>query len=234
MAKLSAAQQAERVLRLLMGLGDSRIAGAVRAYGFADVDLDEGWRLLRASSVVRVAPPPPPAVAPRIVAAIDAWDSRWYPIVDASLRKRFPRVHEQVFRNLGQVRGGEVLLTVATFIGRIRALDRAKDAESRAARALLVTRGLTAAVLDEAWDRLEEVKKLPALPPALEEGDADSEAAAAAAWDWYLEWSQIARAAVTDGRLRAKLGFGTPGRKRKRPDERGRVVASGAVGEAGG
>lgn len=232
MAKLSAAQQAERVLRLLMGLGDSRIAGAMRAYGLADADLDEGWRLLRASSVVRVAPPPPPAAAPRIVAAVDAWDSRWYPIVDATLRRRFPRVHELVFRNIGQTRGAEVLLTVAVFIDRIRELDRAKDAESRAARALLATRGLTGAVLDEAEGWLEEIKKVPALPPALEEGDADSEAAAAAAWDWYLEWSQIARAAVTDGRLRAKLGFGTPGRKRKRPE--GRVVAGGVAGEGGG
>ena len=35
----------------------------------------------------------------------------------------------------------------------------------------------------------------------------------AAAWAWYLEWSQIARTAIHERALRAVLGFG-PSRQR--------------------
>lgn len=38
-------------------------------------------------------------------------------------------------------------------------------------------------------------------------------------WDWYREWSQIARAAVKDGRLLIQLGLLSTGRSKRGADD---------------
>ena len=54
MAKLTIGQKAERVLALLMGLGNAKVASALGAHGFAVADLEEGWQ--RARRLARQAP----------------------------------------------------------------------------------------------------------------------------------------------------------------------------------
>lgn len=197
----------DRVIRFLMGVNQPRIAGTLVAHGFSQKDLDEGWQRLRAVAGERINAPPAP---PRDLAAIewlDAWENKWFPIVDATLAHRYPRIRGEVFLNLSQTEGPEVAISVAAIIQRITALGQG-DAEHKAARELLRQRGLTDQNLAEAAKQLERVGQVME-PPAV-----DIEALQAlqkekedAMWAWYLEWSTIARAVIKDGRLLQQLGF---------------------------
>ena len=153
---------------------------------------------------------------------VDAWENRWFPIVDATLARRFPAVHARVFLNLARTGGPRVLITVGLMLDRLHALAAAADDESQAAWALLTRRGLTAAVLEEAHTALAETMRLPDQPAVPVAGvEATVARAEGELWGWYLEWSQIARVAVKDRRLLAQLGFALapPGRRRSQPSE---------------
>ena len=79
--------------------------------------------------------------------------------------------------------------------------------KSRAALALLEERGVTEGVLSVARALLDGLEVNPEVP---EESPVTQEAldrAERELWEWYLEWSQIARVAISDGRLLRRLGF---------------------------
>jgi hypothetical protein len=97
----------------------------------------------------------------------------------------------------------------------VRALDRKPEGSpARAARALLLRRGLSDAVLDEADAMLAVSRTLPPAtePPRARATDEEARAAEDAVWAWYREWSDIARATVRDARLLGVLGFSKVGR----------------------
>ena len=78
------------------------------------------------------------------------------------------------------------------------------------ARKLLARRGLTPKVIDEAKALLEQVTTLEEVPaelPDLEEERTRLTEAEDAMWAWYLEWAEIARAAIKDRALLRRLGF---------------------------
>lgn len=220
MAKMNVAQRAERVLQLLLGLEIAPISSAMARFGMGQDDVDEGWRLLRATAKARGARFPPAPTPSTALPRADAWENRWFPVIDASLARRFPDVHERVFRNLSRTGGPRVFITVGLMLERLETL--AADAESERAWALLTSRGVTADVLEEARTALADARRLPDSPPV---PAAETQAALAHAeadlWAWYLEWSQIARVAVKDRRLLVELGFALepPGRKKSRPAE---------------
>lgn len=234
MAKLSLGQKAERVLQLLMGFGNARIASAMATRGLTQEDIDEGWDLLKATSRVRASRQPDLSASPTIVAKVDAWENLWFPVVDATLERRFPQIHKTVFNNLSQTEGPPVLLSVSLLLDRLAELEKASDKDSKDARALLKVRGVTKAVLDEAKAYLAEAE-VPAEPTVTpqEEVDAAVEQAEAQLWAYYLEWSKIARVAVKDGRLLAQLGFGAASRKRKKGDEDEDEDGDGSSGPTG-
>lgn len=217
MAKLRVPQKAQRVLELLIGLGHPQVRDALARHGFTEADLDDGWARLRAlSSVTNLLAPELPSA--QLVADLDGWENRWFPIVEVVLRTHHPRARELVFHNLRQTEGSEVVVSVAILLDRIEALPRPPaegglGEEGRRARALLRTRGLTDEVTGSARALLARVG---APPPTGDRARASREARAAAEqhlWSWYLEWSAIARAAIQDRRLLASLGF----RRRGKP-----------------
>jgi hypothetical protein len=215
MPSINLGQKSARVLRLLQGLADRRAATQMRAAGFSQEDLDEGWKLLREASAVRYARTPTLAT-PRVVSDVDAWENYWFPIIDATLRRRSPAVHERVFLNLKQESGAAVLVSVRVLLDRLDELRKAKDEESKTARAVLETRGLDAAALDEVRGYLDQAATFDAPDPDADAEEAAEAQAAAeeAMWAWYREWSQIARTVVTDGRALVALGLITVGRPR--------------------
>ena len=125
-----------------------------------------------------------------------------------------------------------MLLGISLLIERLAELDKATDQTSKDARALLTSRGVTDAVLNQAKGYLTEAT-IPAeetVTPA-EEINAAIEEAETALWAWYLEWSKIARVAVKDGRLLARLGFGGRGRGGKEEEEEAETTpVAGAPG----
>lgn len=93
--------------------------------------------------------------------------------------------------------------------------------EGRAARALLAKRGLTDAVVARARELLEQLRT-PEEAPAVDVEALDREVRAKAEhamWQWYLEWSGIARIAIRDRRALRALGFKPAERKRRRNEE---------------
>lgn len=208
MARVTLNQKADRVLKLLLGLRIPRIAAALSARGFTEKDLDEGWTLLRGVSRVQLSQRPAPPRDPSALARLDAWENQWFPIIDATLRRRFPTLHASVFLNLSQTDGPAVVVTVTTLIERIESLDGSK--EGKDARKLLETRGLTTETLGEAKALLAKLASVQPAPTDEVDLAAQKEALAKAEvdlWAWYLEWAQIARASITDRTLLRQLGF---------------------------
>jgi ribosomal protein L7/L12 len=215
MAKLSIGQKAERVLHFLMGLRHDPIAANLAAHGFGNEDLAQGWALLGSLSNGRLDGLV--VQDPEVVVKVDTWENRWYPIIDATLAFGFPQVHDYVFRNLNQTEGEEVLIAVGILLARLdeimtppasnapeEVLALAKDQKD--VKALLARRGITEKVLQEAKDLISSSQRVskPSPPRVSPEDAAQRETKL---WAWYLQWSKIARAVITDRRQLKALGF---------------------------
>lgn len=212
MSKLTIGQKAARSLQFLLGVRNRRIAASLKQHGFGERDLAAGWTLLSTLTTGRLNVTAPPSADPRLVVALDGWENKWFPITSAALTSNHPAAHEHVFRNLAQTSGSEVVISVSTFLERIASLPNAKDEgglgrEGRAARDLLTKRGLTDAVIAEATALIDRIGTIePEDSGAYIPSDEDEEAERKL-WAWYLEWSRIARVAITDRRLLRQLGF---------------------------
>lgn len=89
--------------------------------------------------------------------------------------------------------------------------ETASLADRKAARALLVKRGINKAVVAQAESLLEQ---LGTLADDAEDDDevaaqeAEARAAAEAEmWGWYREWSKVVQSSITDRRVLRRLGF---------------------------
>ena len=215
MAKLSIGQKAERVLKLLLGMRNVRVAEALRQYGFKDSDLADGWRLLQALTEGRMQQRAATKQDPALLAKLDEWENRWFPVAGATLRGRFPAVHDWLFLNLSQTEGPAVVISVGTFLSRLNAMATEPSLGSKGAEArqLLETRGLSAPTLQAAQSLLTALGTTEVAEPAKPLDLAAQDAAESAMWTWYLEWGEIARVALTDRKLLRELGF----LKTKRP-----------------
>src|SRR5205085_9835614 len=118
-------------------------------------------------------------------------------------------VHDWVFLNLAQTDGAAVVISVGTFVQRIQRMDSEAGLgrQGAEARALLTARGLTPSTLQVAIDMLEQLVTAAPAHPAPNVDPAQHAAAEAAVWNWYLEWGEIARVAITDRKLLRELGF---------------------------
>ncbi|MCX4247982.1 hypothetical protein [Paraliomyxa miuraensis] len=213
MAKKRIGDKAERVLKLLLGLRNKKIASALASRGFGKEDLEEGLSLLRGVTDVSLAVLPPRSPNPAVIEQLDRWENEWFPVANATLLRHYPEIHARVFLNLSQTAGAAVVISVGTFVERVAELTRAEGGHGQAgkdARKLLQRRGLTPAVIAEAKELLEQVSSIedePAELPDLEEENARLAEAEDAMWAWYLEWSEIARSAIKDRNLLRRLGF---------------------------
>lgn len=208
MSRQSIGQKAERALKLLLGLRNPRIAAALASHGFTEDDLREGWDRLAALTRMRLAVRVP-LKDPRVIKELDEFENTFFRVAHATLDHRFPEVSASLFLNLTQTTGDGVAISVATFLERLAAMAKGEKPYGERgveARKLLAERGLTE-------DRVRAAEALlTSLSTIVEEPLADVPrdeqlAAEEALWAWYLEWSEIARVAIRDGRLLRTLGF---------------------------
>lgn|GEM_PF-3383632 len=208
MATLGTAAKMRRVLEFLLGLRDDRVGAALATCGFSASDRERGWTLLRNLGMTQAAPPPA-ALDHAPDAALDGWRYQWLRIAKVSLELDFPRVHDQIFAGIGWNQPSIAVLS--KFLARYEKLQRAADGPSRAAVAKLAARGLTSERIQEARELMmgfAVLKPVQVIDPAIRR--AAVTAAEAALWNYYLEWSQIARAVIKKPRLLSLLGFGAP------------------------
>lgn len=208
MATLAPAAKMRRVLEFLIGVRDDRVLAAVQAHGFTERDRVQGWELLSALGMTQSVAPPMTTANPSL-GALDEWRWHWLRVVRASLTREYPQVLTTVFAGLDRPHQPS-LSVVAVFVQHLEKLERAKDAASRGAIAKLHQRGLTSERLQEAKGLLDSALH----PPRVDMPDPELRRIAirkaeTELWDYYLEWGQIARAAIKDERLLARLGYHT-------------------------
>ena len=224
MAKLSQSDKTQRMMQLLLSLGNPRIGRALASIGFGQADLDEGWSLLRNLRDVRFDAAVRPVDASALT-RLDQWENRWFPIANAAIKRRFPAVHAALFLNLSQADGLDVINTVGVFVDRLDKLATSADPDTKSALEVLRARGIDEQRLGEARALLQELgtatTAIPAPTPEDQEALARREAEL---WAWYLEWSSLARSVVTDRRLLRSMGF-------LRPAKKGGTVEEEADGE---
>lgn len=210
MGNLSIGEKARRIVSFIIGLGNEHVQGALAPHGFTEDDLHEGMRLLSDLTGRRLGMRP--GVDPHLLGKIDGWENRWFPIVEVVLRTNYPDVHAVVFRNLTQTSGSDVIVSVPTLLDRLDAIAKPVEEggleRGREARARLEKRGLTEEVVAEARALIARVGTVPATrdPLARKTPEAVLEAEERA-WNWYLEWSGIARVVLSDRRILRSLGF---------------------------
>lgn len=215
MARITEGQKAQRVLTFLMGLRLIKAISALVRFGFTKKDHEEGWRLLENLSKIGDGITVLDETNPDLVTKIDQFENLWFPIVDASLKRRFPEIREKFFHELKQTEGSAVILSVKTFVRRFDALGSPDEKGNQPskdhikAKELLIARGLKTEVMDEIRSQLKQATQ--AETPETVEPTEDIAAARAEAeeamWAWYLEWSAIARQGITDRRVLRSLGF---------------------------
>ena len=203
---LTIGQKHGRFIQFLRGLHHPRVATLLTRHGLRQEDYDQAFLLLRGAVGRKLNIPRYVAPDPSVFERLDTWENRWFPIIKASLRHQFPEVHDTVFLNLAQTDGPDVMVSVDTLVRRLRELQAEDSETARAAMELLERRGVTEEVLAEAERELGQIVTKPELidEPASPE---DRAAAEAAMWDWYLEWSTIARQVIRDRNLLRMLGF---------------------------
>lgn len=216
MGKLSLGQKANRVLRFLLGLRNPHILAQLKIHGFTAADMEEGWSLLKALGKGKLdADPPEPAYDAETLRQLDQWENKWFTITSATLTRHAPDVHKWFFKNLSQTEGPAVIVSTGTFLERWALLDKphaqgGPPSGGKAAKKKVTERGLTSSVVDVARALLDKLGAaagpLPD-PAADEQAQADVAAAEKAMWAWYLEWSQVARSAITRRSYLRQLGF---------------------------
>jgi hypothetical protein len=181
------------------------VAGALSRYGFSEATLQEGWRKLGGLINGRLLLRAPKKEAPLLVRRLADWENQWFPIASATLRGRYPEVHEHLFGKLERTEG---VVSVGTFVDRVDQLATEPALpQGAAARELLAKRGLIGENLEVARDLLQAVHSVAAAEDATEVDPVARQAVEKALWDWYLEWGEIARAVIKDRRLLRELGF---------------------------
>lgn len=209
MSKMSTNAKAQRVLKFLIGTRNPQVRQCLQPHGFGDDQDQKGWVLLRQASEARGAYQPHVSKDPTIVMACDDWRVRWFAVAKSALQHNYPEVSAWLFSGLQSSQGELSTVTVPMFVKRVRQLATgdAQVANAKEARDLLATRGLTDAVLAVVDPWVEQLTKAAGTPPPPVTTTVEQAAAETALWDWYLEWSGIARAAIQDRVLLRTLGF---------------------------
>ena len=207
MARLTPGQRAARVLEFLMGLNNPRIASALGARGFTEADRQEGYARLKQLTDNRLDTRPTPPADASALEALDLWENQWFPIIFATLRFRYPKQHGDLFLNLAQTTGPELVITIDLLLRRIETLAKSSDPEASTIMALLASRGVDATELARGRDLVTKATSVRPEAPGPAVDPAEFAARQEHLWQWYLEWSEIARVAVKDRRLQRELGF---------------------------
>lgn len=208
MARLTLIDKVERCTHLLLGLRHRQVQQALITHGFSREVIQQGWQLITEVGLARAALKP---LAPKPIASADPGrdplrelvelQDTWFPVARASLKAHFPDLAVALFSGLTRQRGNLTALSMATFFSRLRDLAAGAapyGVDGPAARQLLLQRGLTPAVEEQAQAAFNLWRDIVDEQDESSEPIAAEEAALAKLWTFYTEWSGIAQAALTN------------------------------------
>ena len=223
-----------RALKFLGAIStNAYIRAILTKRGYTEVIHNNGWSLLlrasgyrRPTGTVRSAPE-----ATAAIATIDAWDEPNFRVARATFAVEFPDQLAFVFQDLDPQTGAGAVVSVTTFLDRLDELESGKDRKAtrkvdQAALVRLAERGI-----DES-----ERKRLRALlavalssPPSDDgapsvipdpKGASELRDAKVALYNFFAEWSEIARADIKRRDYLIQLGMANRkvGKKNKKEE----------------
>ncbi len=212
-----------RALAFLRGAGTWRsIRRALATRGYTSAEHDLGWKLLlRCSTQPQAGTATADEAVRDAIAELDATDEPLFRATAAALDRLHPEQGAFVFADLAPATGAAAVVSMATFLDRLDALEasperKATRAADRAALATLATRGLTA---DERA-RLRALVDVAMNVDAAEDDDGAATDVArtedlGALRKWHLDWAATARAVIKRRDELVRLGLAQRRRRAK-------------------
>jgi hypothetical protein len=191
-----------RVLAFLMGVGKSLpIRAALAQRGYSEKEHQVAWEVLQ--KVARYAPAGQSItvdIAVRdAVSTLDLWDEPNFACIHATLARKHPDQDRFVFKDLEPKQGAGAVLSVATMLDRLDALESGPDRQAtreddHAALATLAARGYT----PEERQRLRGLVKVAQTmtPTATPINDEDRKKSLVELHAWLRDWSAMARMVI--------------------------------------
>jgi hypothetical protein len=216
----------DRAFRLLRGISTNvAVRNRLDACGFTDADQQEGVELLAKASgftpVTSASGDVADEHARAALAELDDADEGLFRIATATLNRRFPEQAKALLDGLAPVQGPQAILNVRTFLDRLDALESGSPTEAaRSAIAILAKRGIDAAERARLRGLVEVALRAQPVVSTSTEIERRRElrnAALVALRDWYLEWSEVARACISRRDLLILLGLAS--RRTSRDEE---------------
>ena len=196
-----------RTVGFILGLRHPDAILPLKAYGMSSKVLAEGQELLCRATWVPLDRYQEPT--PSLLERLEAYQNHWFAILRVVLQRHFPDIEEWTFRKIASTRGLDLILTVDTVVGRLRELGQGtspfKETGQRAMQRL-AQRGFGEAELAQGEAIVHQVAQ-PCDPEPDPMDDDEAERAVEAMWSWYLEWSVIARKAISNRAVLRRLGF---------------------------
>lgn len=225
---------AARAFRMLLALARApRLLGAMRKRGFTAEEQARGWSLIDAIAGRGEVDVPDEELDESVETAIervDQWVTVNVPVMKAALRHRHAAQHDFLFGgNLGVAHGPDAVRVAATIAVRLDAMEKSPErrlthVDDLAALDTLTARGVTADERRRVAARIHLIQRAGASADAKEGAAGASIPPAAddprlALYEWFSEWSEIARAVVTRRADLIKLGLASPRRERASADD---------------
>ena len=194
------------------------IHGALRAAGYSKAEHDAAWEMLhRVSGYKKPLPGAPSADKEQVRQAIlrlDSLNEVTLERIDAPLKRLHPEQHAFVFDGLAAAQGAGSVLTVGRLCDRLDALEGAPEREAtraadQAALATLAGRGITSAFRAELRGLVQVASSFSenAPPPPVAFPDEQQLGDLKALRQWYVDWSQTAKAVVVRRDWLIRLGL---------------------------
>lgn len=205
MPQVTLTQKLQRIVAFLVGARFPEIYERMHRRGFELSDWEEGWSLVHQAAAANALVVE--HTADTTLVALVELERRSIPIIDATLQARFPALHQRVFAGYQRVSGPGVIVMMKLVSDRLGALMASEGTDEQQATALLAHRGVTGETITAIEAALAQAVSLPAIGEAPASPNDERSRAQDAMWRWFLEWSRIARAEISDRRSLRRLGF---------------------------
>jgi hypothetical protein len=210
MARRSLPEKVRLMVNFLLGVRHSEVHHALVPYGWSAEMQDKGWRLVERAGRARFFEEE--IKVDTTFAELLAFKKRWFSITRIALGRRYPEISVWLLgRPLASTQEWAPLV-VGGFLAALAKLEESPNENDRGARELLSQRGLTEAVVKQTArlvERSATLMKPEKVPASLLQREAQAEDEL---WDFYVEWSGLARRAITNRSMLRMLGLYKPGR----------------------